>query len=166
MTSRDGRTFLRYTDPVIPRSAPQDRDHNRSNYMAWGMFPLPDRPEEISVYATENYYAATPGRVRRFVYRVDGFVALRGGVRGGQLTTKLVRFTGRQLLLNYVVRTGGTLIVEVLDESGQVLGRSKRMDGEAIDTPVDWEHVPDLTPAVLRLRFTLKNADLFSFRFD
>lgn len=87
MTSRDGTKFHRYAEAVIPRTAPKDRNHNRSNYMAWGMFQLPGKPNEISVYASENYYEPTPGRVRRFVYRVDGFVALRGGEEGGQVTT-------------------------------------------------------------------------------
>src|SRR5690606_7220159 len=86
MPRRDGVTFHRYAEAVIPRTAPQDRNHNRSNYMTWGMFQLPHRPDEISVYGTENYYEPTPGRLRRFVYRVDGFVALRSGTEGGAVT--------------------------------------------------------------------------------
>lgn len=166
MTSRDGQTFHRYAEAVIPRSAPKDRDHNRSNYMAWGMFQLPGLPDEISVYGTENYYEPTPGRVRRFVYRVDGFVALRGGAEGGQVTTKRLRYKGQRLVLNYVVRTGGTLIVEALDESGAVIGRSKPVSGDAIDAEVDWQGDPELSDGVVSLRFKLKDADLFSLRFD
>ena len=166
MTSRDGRTFHRYADPVIPRTAPQDRNHNRSNYMAWGMFQLPGKPNEISVYATENYYETTPGRVRRFVYRVDGFVALRGGADGGKVTTKPLRYQGQRLLLNYVVRKGGNLTVEALDQVGSVIGKSKPLSGDAVDAPVEWEHDPKLGQGVVQLRFTLKNADLFSIRFD
>ncbi|MFT5853808.1 MAG: hypothetical protein ACI8XO_001049, partial [Verrucomicrobiales bacterium] len=113
MTSRDGVTFHRFAEAVVPRTAPKDRNHNRSNYMAWGMFQLPGKPREISVYATENYYEPSPGRVRRFVYRTDGFVALRAGAEGGQVTTRLLEYSGKKLLLNYVVRQGGTLSLEV-----------------------------------------------------
>lgn len=166
MTSRDGQAFHRHAEPVIPRTAPKDRNHNRSNYMAWGMFQLPGKPKEISVYGTENYYEATPGRVRRFVYRVDGFVALRGGADGGEVTTKPLRYQGQRLLLNYVVRTGGTLTVEAVNEAGSVIGKSKPLSGDAIDAPVEWEQDPDLGRGVVQLRFILKNADVFSIRFD
>jgi hypothetical protein len=166
MTSRDGVHFQRYADAVIPQSAPKDRDHNRSNYMAWGMFQLPGKPNEISVYGTENYYERTPGRVRRFVYRVDGFVALRGGADGGQVTTKRLSFKGSELLLNYVVNTGGSLTVEMLNDSGEVIGKSKALTGEAVDAPVPWEQKPELKTGVVQLRFTLKNSDVYSLRFE
>lgn len=166
MTSRDGQMFHRYADPVVPRTAPQDRNHNRSNYMAWGMFQLPDKPNETSVYATENYYEPSPGRVRRFVYRVDGFVALRGGDDGGQVTTKPLRYKGEKLLLNYVVQTGGALGIEVLNEAGDVIGKSKPLSGDAVDAAVAWEEAPKLGQGTVQLRFTLKNADVYSLRFD
>ncbi|MDA1230287.1 MAG: hypothetical protein O2856_05895, partial [Planctomycetota bacterium] len=136
------------------------------NYMVWGMFQLPGKPNEISVYATENYYESTPGRVRRFVYRVDGFVALRGGAEGGQMMTKPLRYKGRRLLLNYVVRTGGTLTVEALDQAGNTIGKSRPLSGDAVDAAVVWEQTPEFSEGVAQLRFALKNADVFSLRFD
>lgn len=166
MTSRDGTHFHRYLEAVIPRSAPKDRDNNRSNYMTWGMLQLPGQSDEISVYATENYYEPSPGRVRRFVYRTDGFVALRGGEAGGQMTTKPLRSQGQQLLLNYVVRSGGTLQLEVLDEAGQVIGRSQMLSGQAIDAPLAWEQKPNFQAGAVQLRFKLHEADVFSLRFD
>ena len=158
--------FQRYPAAVIPQTAPKDRNHNRSNYMVWGMFQLPGKPNEISVYGTENYYERTPGRVRRFVYRVDGFVALRGGAEGGQVTTKPLRFKGQNLLLNYVVKSGGTLTVEVLDESGNVVGQSQPLEGDAVDAPVKWKQKPDLSNGMIRLRFGIMNADVYSLRFE
>ncbi|MEO2013564.1 MAG: hypothetical protein ABGZ53_04260 [Fuerstiella sp.] len=165
MTSRDGVTFQRYVDAVIPRTAPKDRNHNRSNYMVWGMFQLPGKPNQISVYGTENYYESTPGRVRRFVYRVDGFVALRGGADGGQVTTKPLQYKGQQLLLNYVVKAGGELTVEVLNDAGDVIGKSKTLNGDAVDGPVVWERKPALGQGTVQLRFTIRNADVYSLRF-
>lgn len=166
MTSRDGVLFHRYADPVVPRTAPKDRNHNRSNYMTWGLFQLPGRPNEVSVYATENYYEPTPGRVRRFVYRVDGFVAMRSGDAGGRLTTRPLRYRGSSLQLNYVVQEGGSLHVEALDASGGVIGVSKPLTGDAIDATVVWEQKPNLTDGVVTLRFTMKNADIYSLRFQ
>lgn len=166
MTSRDGALFHRYADAVIPRTAPKDRNHNRSNYMVWGMFQLPGQPKEISVYGTENYYERTPGRVRRFVYRVDGFVALRGGAEGGEMTTKPLQFKGQQLLLNYVVNAGGSLTIEALDGTANVIGKSEPLSGDAVDTPVSWNQKPDLSTGNIQLRFNVKNADVYSMRFE
>ncbi len=166
MSSRDGVQFHRWPDAVITEDAPADRKGNRSNYMTWGMFQLPGKPKEIAVYATENYYEPSPGRVRRFVYRVDGFVALRGGSDGGTVTTKSLRYKGERLLLNYVVRKGGSIQITAANESGQLIGKSKSLTGDAIDAPVKWEQDPRLSKGVIQLRFTLTNADVFSIRFD
>ena len=40
--------------------------------------------------------------------------------------TKPLRFKGKQLLLNHVVRPGGALTVETVDQSGAVTGKSKQ----------------------------------------
>lgn len=167
MSSRDGVRFHRWPDAVIPKDAPKDRGGNRSNYMANGMFQLPGKPKEISIYATENYWSTTPGRVRRFVYRVDGFVALRSGANGGELLTKPISYKGNELLMNYLVRDGGSLRIEVLDESGHVIGKSKRMNGDSIDHVIEWEQAPFpfLNSGIVRLRFHLHKADVFSFQF-
>ena len=165
MSSRGGVHFNRYADAVVPRTAPKDRNHNRSNYMAWGMFQLPGQPKEISVYATENYYERTPGRVRRFTYRVDGFVALRAGKDGGSMTTKLLRYNGKQLIVNYNARPGGQLLIEALDEKGKVIGRSHPLVGDSIDAVVKWTEQPGLGQGVVQLKFTIINADVFSLRF-
>ena len=111
--------------------------------MTWGRFQLPGKPKEFSGYATENYYEKTPGRVRRFAYRVDGFVAMRGGDKRGEFLT-----------------------VEVLDQSGKVIGKSKPLTADTVDTAVKWEQTLSLEKGVAQLRFTIKNADAFSFRFE
>ena len=166
MSSRDGVVFQRFAKPVVPRTAPKDRNHNRSNYMAWGMFQLPGKPKEIAVYATENYYERTPGRVRRFTYRVDGFVALRGGSKGGSATTKPLNYRGENLKINYVVRDGGSLSVDVLNKDGEKIGDSVALTGDAIDSTVKWNSKPSLGGGVVQLRFNIKNADVYSFKFE
>ena len=166
MTSRDGVHFNRWQDPVVPRTAPKDRNHNRSNYMAWGMFNLPGNDDEISVYATENYYETTPGRLRRFVYRTDGFVAVRASGDGGSLTTRSIFYEGGDLLLNYKTNNTGSLRVEALDRSGKVVGVSNKMAGDSIDEAVQWDQRIDKDVPFVRLRFTMHDAELFSLRFE
>ena len=56
---------------------------NRSNYMAHGLVSLPGNDREWSVYATEARGEGPDTRLRRFTYRVDGFVSVRAGDEGG-----------------------------------------------------------------------------------
>ena len=173
MTSRNGHTFRRWPEAVIPEEAPEDRAGNRSNYMAWGLVSTPGNDREYSVYASENYLSSTPTRLRRFTYRLDGFVALRGGEQGGQLTTKPLNVAGGQLEINYLARTGGQVRVEIQDASGTPLAGFAAADcnpleGDEIAKTVSWQgggNTP-FTGRPLRVRFEVKDADLFSFRFN
>ncbi len=172
MSSRDGRTFRRWAEPVIPEDAPEDRAGNRSNYMAWGLLPTPGNEREYSVYASENYLSSTPTRLRRFTYRVDGFVALRGGEQGGQLTTKPLNVASGQLEINYLARPGGHVRVEIQEADGQPLANSSAADcdpleGNEIAQLVSWQGVKrgPFTERPLRVRFEVKDAVVYSFRF-
>jgi hypothetical protein len=167
MSSRDGVHFTRRNEPVIPESAPADRAGNRSNYMTWGMVELPSEPGKISVYATEAYYGTVPGRVRRFVYRVDGFVSLRAGKDGGVVLTKPLRFKGKEMILNYATGEGGSVEVERLDADGKTVATSRPLTGDGVATRVEWRSgVPFQENGEGSFRFELKDADLFSLRFE
>jgi hypothetical protein len=173
MASRDGKTFHRWTEAVIPRTAPEDRDLNRSNYMTWGLVQLPGRPNEYSVYATEKYYTGRDSRVRRFTYRVDGFVSFHGGTASGGLRTKPLTFSDSRLVVNYRASSGGSLRVALLDPDGHpiegfTLAECQPLVGDEVQQTVTWmtgHEVGALAHAPLRLYFQAKNADLFSFQF-
>ena len=188
MTSRDGGySFLRRREPLIPCSAPRQRDGNRANYLAHGL--VRGNEGEYFVYATEGYgyeeIDALPEwkkksfvprmRLRRFTFRVDGFVSVRSGPDGGTIVTKPFVLNGSQLDLNYIAwpRPAGEIRVEIQDANGEplkglTLNDCKPLRGDEIDRPVTWWS--GLTPGdyagkPVRLRFQLKHADLFSFRF-
>jgi hypothetical protein len=188
MTSRDGGgTFLRHGEPLIPAEAPQERDGNRSNYMAHGLVRGNER--EYFVYATEGYgyeesdskpgwskkSSAPATRLRRFTYRVDGFMSVRCGLAGGAIVTKPLLFQGDRLVINYIAWPvhPGEVRVEMQDANGQpleglTLTDCKPLRGDEIDQHVTWRS--GVTPGVyagrpVRLRFQLKHADLFSFQF-
>jgi hypothetical protein len=176
MASRDGKTFRRYTEAAIPTSAPADRDGNRSNYMTWGLVQLPGsaHERELSVYATEAYYTGPGSRIRRFSYRVDGFVALHAGPEGGEAITRPVRFEGRKLVVNFKSSPRGTIRVELLDAAGATLpgftaSDSRPLRGDAVAQTVAWTGGSDLRAVAnqpVRIHFLLEDADLFSFRFE
>lgn len=173
MVSRDGLTFRRYADAVIPPTAPSNRDGNRSNYMAWGLVQLPG-DKEWSVYAKEAYYTGTGSRVRRFTYRRDGLVALAADKNGGEAVTRPLSFTGGKLFLNYRVATGGSLQIELQDADGQPIEKFaaaefERLTGDSEETIATWtggSRLAFLSNKPLRLRFILQDAELFAFRFE
>lgn len=173
MASHDGLHFKRWLDPVISEDAPEDRGGNRSNYMTWGLLELPGKENELSVYATEAYYTGPDSRVRRFTYRTDGFVSLRGGTSGGgSLITKPLRFTGKQLYINLTTRKRGTVRAELQNADGEpiegfALADCEPLAGASISRALSWTggSLENLSGQVVRVRFEAKGADLYSFRF-
>jgi hypothetical protein len=139
--------------------------------MTWGVLQLPGRDRELSVYATEAYYKGPASRVRRFVYRVDGFVSVHAPANGGEIVTKPLRFAGAKLLLN--IASKGDTRVELQDAVGKpirgyALADATRIVGDEIERAATWKGGSDLsalTGKVVRLRFVMKNADLYSLRF-
>ena len=170
MASRDGITFTRYQKAVIPQTAPKDRDGNRSNYMTHGLLELPGQPNAWSVYATEAYYSGPDSRVRRFTYRKDGFVALQGT---GEVLTKPIRYQGQRLLLNYRCREGGSLKVGLQTEDGRSLtasspDESNILTGDSVNHEMGWKNPNPVQLGLgrtVRLRFELKNAEVYAFQF-
>ncbi len=169
MTSRDGVAFRRWSEELIPITAPQDRDGNRSNYMTWGLLQLPGQEREVSVYATEAYYAGPGSRVRRFTFRTDGFVSAHADGEG-TLVTKPLTFSGSRLSLNLASR--GTTRVELQDAGGKPLPGFGLDDGtpivgDQIGQFVAWKggSLSPLAGQPVRLRFVLRDADLYSFQF-
>ncbi len=174
MASRDGVHWRRWLDAVIPLDAPQDRDGNRSNYMAWGMLSLPQHPNEYSMYATEAYYTGPDSRLRRFTYRQDGFVSLRATSQAGEVTTKPVVFSGRKLVMNCRTAPEGWIAVEIRDAAGNPvpgfrLEDCDRLQGDAVRATVSWRGITDLGALAnqpVRLRFAMREADIFSLQFS
>jgi hypothetical protein len=174
MASRDGQRWQRWKEALIPLDAPEQRDGNRSNYLAWGLVSLPEAPGELSVYASEAYYTGPDSRLRRFVYRLDGFVSLRSSSEGGDLLTKPICFAGDRLVLNFTTSEAGSVQAEIQDCDGRAidgfaLADSIALAGDAIEQPVAWKSGGDVSALAgrpIRLRLVLRNADVFSFRFQ
>jgi hypothetical protein len=173
MASRDGQTFQRFANAVVPPSAPQDRSGNRSNYMAWGLLKLPADKTDWSVYAKEAYYTGLASRLRRFTYRQDGLVALTAS-GSGEAVTRPVTFSGKQLKLNYRAKGGGSVRVELQDAEGKAIAgfaaaESVPLSADSLSANAAWNLKGDLASVAgqaVRLRFVLHDAELFAFRFE
>jgi hypothetical protein len=98
MTSRDGRQFHRWGEAIIRPGLQEERWVNRNNLTAWGILrtesDIPGTPDELSIYSTEGYYTGEDDRLRRFTYRIDGFVSVQTPLNGGELLTRPLVFSG------------------------------------------------------------------------
>ncbi|MCH2130614.1 MAG: DUF1080 domain-containing protein [Pirellulaceae bacterium] len=107
------------------------------------------------------------------ILRVDGFCSRDAGPTGGSLRTRPFQFAGTQLQINAEVKDGGAVRVALVDESGEPLEGFRRdqcdpTTGDSIAHVISWEGRTDLSKLrgkLVRLEMSLKNADLYSFRF-
>ena len=177
MTSRDGVTFKRWEDSIIRPGLNKDRWLNRSNYIWYGLVEtlsdLPGAPVELSLYTNERYYTTEGTKTRRYTYRMDGFVSVHVPFKGGEVITKPFIFQGGHLYINFSTSAAGWIKVEVQDESGNPIEGFMETDfreiyGDEIDRKISWQSgddVSSLEGRPVRLRFILKDADIFSFQF-
>jgi hypothetical protein len=168
MSSRDG---VNWTQPVT-WLRPGPDPHNwtdRNNMPAWGI--VQTSPDEFSMYVSEHY-RWPDNRLRRVTVRRHGFVAAHADAKGGEFTTPVLKFGGKQLVLNYATSAAGSVQVEVQDAAGSPIAGFAASDmeplfGDELDAVVHWKEKRDLAELVgkeVRFRFLMKDADLFAIR--
>lgn len=172
MSSRGGGAYQRqFMESFIKPGIGLQNWVSRSNYPALNI--VQTGPTEMSVYVNQDYAQPT-AHLRRYAMRLDGFASLSAGYSGGEMTTKPFIFDGGTLELNYSTSAAGEILVELLDENGNKLpGFSKEecqpIIGNEISRTVYWNKSNDLTKLAgkpIKMRIYLKDADIYSFKFD
>jgi len=143
---------------------------SRTNYPALGI--VQTGPTEMSIYTNQDNAQPT-AHLHRYSMRLDGFASVQADYAGGELVTKLLKFSGDRLGLNFSTSAVGSIRVEIQDENGQAIPGFAAADcvetiGNEIDRTVRWKSgsdVSSLAGKVVRLRFVMKDADLFALRF-
>jgi len=143
---------------------------SRANYAARGIFQT--SPEELSIYVKHNTGYPT-SYLRRYTLRPDGFASVYAPFAGGEMTTKPLRFSGDRLTINFSTSAAGSVRVELQDAAGRplpgfALDDCPEIIGDRIERTVAWKNGSDLgalSGKPIRLRFVLKDADVFAFRF-
>ena len=142
----------------------------RTNYPAYGF--IQTSPTEISLYVQRHFAQAT-GHVQRMTLRLDGFASVHAPYAGGQMVTKPLTFRGRQLEINYSTSAAGSIRVELQRGDGSPitgysLAECVEMTGDSIEQMVQWRgksNLNDVSGQSIRLKFAMKDADLYSLRF-
>ncbi len=178
ITSRDGKKFKVWPQAFIrPGPSPQLWMYG-FGYTAWGMVEtksnVPGGPKELSFYVSDAGGWIGPGNsLCRYTLRRDGFVSATAPLSGGWLLTKPIVFDGEQLKINFETSAAGSLQIEIQDAQGEpvpgfTLAECPSLFGNSTDYAVKWKSKAkpaDLAGKPVRLRFVLKDADLYAFRF-
>ncbi len=179
MSSRDGVRFNRWNEAFLPPGPERPGTWNYGHqYIAWHAVEtkssLAGAPNELSLYAVESYWTGKGSALRRYTLRLDGFVSAHAPRSGGELITKPLTFKGDRLHLNFSSSAAGGIRVELQNATGEplpgyTLDDSSVVFGDTIDRVVTWKggaDVAQLSGQAVRLRFELKDADLYAFQFS
>lgn len=175
MSSRDGVHWdRRFMEAFIrPGRDPLDWVH-RDHMIATGI--LQTAPDELSIF-TERHYTFPSAFLQRMTMRLDGFVSVHAGYSGGTMTTRPLIIMGNSLVLNYATSAAGSIRWEILDMNGHPLPgfgleATQPLSGDEIEHVIQIQnpkHNPSnklgLESDPVRLRFYLKDADLYSLQF-
>jgi len=178
ITSRDRKHFSVWPESFLrPGLRTRDTWFYGDTYQNWGLVEtksaVEDAPPELSLYATERTGRETGAVVRRYSMRIDGFVSLCAPLVGGELLTKPLTFAGSRLVLNVSTSAAGAVRVEIQNADGRpvpgfALADCREVYGDDLERTVAWKGNADLGALAgkpVRLRFEVKDADLYSFRF-
>ena len=151
-----------FTEAFIRPGMDPQRWRNRSNYVAQNVIPLNEK--EMSIYHRSG---------DRYVLRTDGFISVHAGAGEGELLTRPILFSGEKLQINLSTSAVGGVQVELQDEKGVPFPGFALKDcpvifGDEIDREVAWKGNPKLLSLAgkpVRIRFVLKECDLYSYRF-
>jgi len=172
LTSRAGTTTYDFTflESFVRPGLGYSNWTSRNNYPALGI--VETGPAEMSLYVQRNY-GQHSSYLERLTLRVDGFASVNAPYKGGEMITRPFRFAGNKLEINYSTSAAGGIRVEIQNAGGAAvpgfaLADCREIVGDEIERLVAWQGGDDVgkvAGTTVRLRFAMKDADLFSLRF-
>jgi hypothetical protein len=172
MSSRGSNVYDRtFVEAFICPGVGMENWVSRSNYPALNV--VQTGPAEMSVYVNQSYAQPT-AHLHRYSLRLDGFSSLNAPYKGGEAITKYFTFTGGELEINYSTSAAGEIRFEVQDENekpvfGFTLEDSPTIIGNEIARTIQWKSgksLNEVTGKPVRLRIVMKDADLYSIKFN
>jgi hypothetical protein len=171
LTSRGGERYDRtFMEGFVRPGIGLENWTSRTNYPARGIIPAGSN--EVAFYV-QRRYGQDDHYLQRLTLRTDGFVSVNAPYQGGECVTKPIRFKGNRLLLNSATSAAGGIKVEIQDEADQPIAgfsleEADEIVGDEIERTVSWKGQTDvgrLAGKPVRLRFVMKDADVYALRF-
>lgn len=177
MWSRDGVNFDMAPSAFITPGPERPSSWNYSDWVAWHVVETESVFEgaapELTFYKQERSFFDRV-QLRRFTLRLDGFASIHAPIEGGELVTPPLVFEGSALSMNFATSAFGSVRVEIQDADGRpipgfTLDDSIESYGDAVARDVMWKDNPNLGTLAgkpVRLRFVMRDSDLYSIRFQ
>ena len=173
ITSRDGFNFRRTDEAFFTPSVECDANWWYGDcFFAYGMeeteSDVEGAPNELSIYVGEGYRVKNV-HFRRYTLRLDGFFSWYAKYRGGLVLTKPFTFEGSELEINFATSALGHVVIALCDEEGNEIEGFKtgKLFGDSIDRKVEFQNsLSALNGKPVRLKFEIKDAHLYSFKFN
>jgi hypothetical protein len=175
LTSRGGTSYERtFMESFLRPGLGLQNWVSRTNYPALGIVPTGEG--EMSLYVQRNYGQPTAS-LQRYTMRTDGFASVNALYRGGEMLTKPILIpqgpSGTKLTINFATSAAGSIRVELMDQTGKPIDGFTANDcaeliGDRISKVVSWNqnsNLEALAGRAVRLRFVMKDADLFALQF-
>jgi hypothetical protein len=171
MSTRGGNVYDRtFMESFVRPGYGMENWTSRTNYTCCGI--IPTGPATMSFYIQRNYAQPTQ-YLQRLELRVDGFASIYADYDGGEFITKPFTFAGKALEINFATSAAGSIWVELQQgDSAPIEGFTKddcdEIIGDQIEREVTWKGNADVSAWAgkpVRLRFVMKDADLYSIRF-
>ncbi len=171
MSTRGGDAYDRtFMEAFVAPGVGAENWTSRTNYPARNI--VQTGPDEMSLYVNQNYGQPT-AHLRRYSLRLDGIAAVHADYDGGEMITKPLIFSGSRLSLNFATSAAGGVKVEIQRPDGTpipgfALDDCAELIGNEINRPVVFAggDLSSLAGQPVRLRFVMKDADLFALRFE
>lgn len=172
LTSRGGNNYDRtFMESFIRPGIGLQNWVSRSNYPALNI--VQTGPTEMSLYVNQDYAQPT-AHLRRYSLRLDGFSSVQADYAGGEMITKPFIFNGNNLFINFSTSAAGEIKMQILDANGEVIEGYSMEDchvliGNEIAKRVSWDtnkSLESLSGKAVKLHFILKDADLYSIKFE
>jgi len=176
MCSRDGINFERPSEAYIRPE--QENDWSwvyGENFVSAGLYEVPsDLPgsfPELSLLLTARRFTLDERGVflYRYAVRPDGFISRSAGYEPKTIVTKPFLFDGHTLLLNFATSAAGYVKIEILDKTYRPIENyaSCEIFGNTIDRKIGFPaDLSLLQGKPIRLKFTISDADIYSFKFS
>jgi hypothetical protein len=167
--SRDGINFTRVADRGVFLPVGGVGSWDRFNNSLANNDPI-RVGDELRIYYGGRMYRHGPyngpdkgperGGIGMASIKRDRFVAMEGSFEKGFITTKPLKLGGNTLHVSAKANFG-EIIVELIDEQGDSIAKSKPIADDAIDIPVQWKKEMKL-PDTASLKISISNARLYS----
>ena len=145
-----------------------------SSYPMYNVYETPCDPPvnttELSMWVMEGHWSGVASWLYRYSLRLDGFASYHAGAEKCVLTTKPFIFDGGELSLNFETSAPGYIYIDILDETGKPVEgfHSCEIFGNSTDRIVYFDSGSDVSKLAghpISLRFTMREAELYSFVF-